>query len=142
MARLLPDAERLALALLRPIFPAASFGTAIPDDLANRLPYVVIRRVGGAAIDGRFLDQAVMSVDVWHSGKSAASELADDVRAALLEAWEQQIVTEFGHLAYFREEAAPSELRTGEQPDTLYRYLASYALAIRPPRRAETVPAP
>lgn len=142
MARLLPDAERLVLALLRPRFPAVSLGTAIPDDLANRVPYVVIRRVGGAAIDGRFLDQAVMSVDAWHTSKSAASELADEVRAALLVAWEDQTVTEFGHLAYFREESGPSELRTGEQPETLFRYPASYALAIRPPRRAEPVPAP
>lgn len=142
MARLLPDAERLMLALLRPTFPGVSLGTAIPDDLGNRVPYIVIRRVGGAAIDGRFLDQAVMSVDAWHTSKSDASELADDVRAALLEAWEAQTVTDFGHLAYFREEAAPSELRTGEQPDTLYRYLASYTLAIRPPRRAGPVPAP
>ena len=76
MARLLPDAERLVLALLRPVFPGVSFGTLIPDDLADRLPYVVIRRVGGAAIDGRFLDQAVVSADVWHASKASASAFA------------------------------------------------------------------
>jgi len=139
--RLLPDAERLALALLRPAFPGVGFGTLIPDDVADRLPFVVVRRVGGAAIDSRFLDQPVMSVDVWHTSRAGAADLAEDVRVALFQAWERQTVTDFGHLAYFREEASPSELRTNDQPDTLHRYQASYALAIRPPRRAASAPA-
>lgn len=136
MPRLLPDAERLVLALLRPRISSVQFGTAIPDDLASRLPFVVVRRAAGAALDPRFLDQPVVSVDAWHTSKSEASDLAEDVRVALLEAWERQTVTEFGHLAYFNEESGPAELRTGEQSDTFFRYQANYSLATRPPRRA------
>ncbi len=135
MTRLLPDAELLVLAILRPVVPAVGFGTAIPDDIASRLPYVVIRRAAGAALDPRFLDNPVVSVDAWHTSKSAASDLAEDVRVALLEAHERQTVTEFGHLANFAEDSGPSELRTAEQPDTIFRYQANYALATRPPRR-------
>lgn len=140
--RLLPDAERLVLALLRPAFPAVSFGTLIPDDIATRLPYVVVRRAGGAAIDTRFIDQPVVSVDVWHASKDGASDLAEDIRVALVLAWEQQAVTDVGHLAGMREDAGPAELVTNDQPDTLFRYQASYALATRPPRRADPVPTP
>jgi len=135
--RLLPDAERLVLALLRPRLPTVSLGTLIPDDIADRVPYVVIRRVAGAAIDARFLDQPVVSVDAWHATKLGAADLAEDVRAALVEAWERQTVTDFGHLAYFREESGPTELTTGEHTDTLHRYQASYALATRPPLRTD-----
>lgn len=135
MARLLPDAERLVLALVRPQLPGVGVGTAIPDDIADRVPYVVIRRAAGAAIDPRFLDQPVVSVDVWHRSKASASDLAESVRVALVEAWEQQTTTDVGHLAYFREDSGPAELRTAEQPDTLFRYQANYSLATRPPRR-------
>lgn len=135
MTRLLPDAERLTLALARSALSTVEFGTDIPDDIATRLPFVVIRRGGGAAINPRFLDQPVVSVDAWHSSKAGASDLAEDVRVALLAAWEDQTVTEFGSVSAFSEESGPSELRTDEQPDTIFRYQANYAISTRPPRR-------
>lgn len=139
--RLLPDAERLALALLRPQFGGVQFGTLLPDDVASRLPFVMIRRVGGAPVDGRFLDRASMSVDVWHTSRSGAADLAEDIRVALLAAWEQQTVTDHGHVAYVTADAAPVELRTPDQPDTHHRFQATYSIATRPPRRAAESPA-
>lgn len=132
MARLLPDAELLTLDLLRSALPSTTFTTMIPDDVLERVPLVIVRRVSGAAIHPRFLDRATMSVDAWHTSKADAAELAESVRTALFLAWDSQTVTTHGHVAYFDETAAPSEIRADE-PDTVTRYQASYSLATRPP---------
>lgn len=49
--------------------------TMVPADLEDRLPYVLVRSVGGSVAD-RVIDQARLAVDVW------AESPAEAVRAA------------------------------------------------------------
>lgn len=135
MPRLLPDADALILALIRPALTGVDVATELPDDLGGRVPFVVAQRVSGAAIHPRFLDRPTFNVDAWHTTRTAAADLAESVRVALVDAVEQQIVTEHGHVVNLDEQSGPAYLRTAEQPDTLHRFQAMYSLATRPPRR-------
>lgn len=135
MPRLLPDADALILALIRPALPSVDVATEPPDDLTARAPLVVAQRVSGAAIHPRFLDRPTFNVDAWHTTRKDAADLAESVRVALVDAVERQIVTEHGHVSHIDEQTGPAYLRTAEQPDTLHRFQAMYSLATRPPRR-------
>lgn len=135
MPRLLPYADDLLCGIVRATVPDTEVGTLVPADLAaNPRRFVYLHRVGGAALDLEFLDVATVDVQTFAATRRGAADLADDVRAALYLAWRGQLVTAEGHLAAFREITGPSELRTGNQPDSLYRFQATYAASIRPPR--------
>jgi hypothetical protein len=134
-SRLLPYADALVTGIVRAALPGVEVGTLVPADLypAPR-PFVLAHRVGGAAIDPRFLDSATVDVQAFAPTRRGAADLAEVVRVALFDAWRVQLVTPDGHLASFREIAGPAELRTANQPDSLYRFQATYAVSIRPPR--------
>lgn len=135
MARLLPYADALLIALVRAAIPDAEAGTLVPADLPNNpRPFVLVHRVGGAAIDPQFLDQATVDVQAFADTRTGAADLAETVRVALFEAYRTQQVNQHGHIAYYRETSGPSEVRTADQPDQLYRFQATYSLALRPPR--------
>jgi hypothetical protein len=107
----LPDADALVLEVLRDAVDGQEFGTQIPADLLNSLPYVTVRRVGGASVDPRFLDRATFDVQTWASTRKAAVDVAIACRNALRDAWLNGTVYDLGHIAAFREITAPNELR-------------------------------
>lgn len=126
-----PDAESLVLALSRAALPGVAHGTFIPADLTKRLPFVVIRRVGGQAVDPRFVDRPSVDVQCWAGTREGARDAANAVRTALLDAWDRQTVTPHGHISYYTETSSPVELRDSTQPDNVWRYQALYSLIIR-----------
>lgn len=135
MTRLLPYADSLLANIVRDALPEVEVGTLVPADLpSDPRPFVLLHRVGGAAIDLQFLDSATVDVQAYAGTRRGAAELVEEVRAALFHAWRGQRVTEEGHIAYVREITGPSELRTSNQADSLYRFQATYSLALRPPR--------
>ncbi len=133
--RLLPYADGLALVILRAALPdKVTVETELSDPL-RRTPYVFVQVVGGDEIDPRFLGLPLVEIDCYATGsKRAAADLAEDVRVALYTAWAEQTVTAHGHLASFRTVSYPREVRTLGQPAEVYRYTATYALGVRPPR--------
>ena len=135
MPRLLPDTDLLVSTLLRPALgTGVTVTTEIPDNATSVLPLVIATRIpAGGAVHPRFLDRATVSVEAWHHSKQQASDLAEETRVALYAAWEQQLTTLHGHIAYYDEMAAPAEIRTEDQPAEVFRYQASYVLATRPP---------
>lgn len=129
----LPDADALVLACLRGALADQEFGTQIPADLLDSLPYVTVSRFGGASIDPRFLDSATIDLQTWAGDRGAAFDLATACRNALRDAWlNATVYTDLGHIAHFREITGPSELRTADQADGLWRTQATYSLALRP----------
>lgn len=133
--RLLPYADGLVAALLRAALgPTVTVETELSDPL-RRTPYVFVEVVGGDEADARLLGVPLVDIECYAAGnKRAAADLAEDVRAALFRAWDEQVVTGLGHLASFRTVTYPHEVRTVGQPAEVYRYTASYALGVRPPR--------
>lgn len=135
MPRLLPYADSLLIGIVRAALPGVEVGTLVPADLpSNPRLFVLLHRVGGAAIDLQFLDRATVDVQTYAPTRRGAADLADDVRTVLFTAYRIQHATPEGHIAYFREVAGPSELRTANQPDALYRFQATYTASLRPPR--------
>jgi hypothetical protein len=133
--RLLPYVDGLVLVLLRAALPREVTVESELSDPLRRVPYVFVEVVGGEVVDGRFLAVPRVDVDCWAAGsKRAAADLAEHARAALYLAWTEQTVTEHGHLASFHTVTYPHEVRTLGQPSEIYRYTATYALGVRPPR--------
>lgn len=134
-ARLLPYVDGLVLALLRAALPSEVTVESELSDPLRRVPYVLAEVVGGDVVDERHLGVPRVDVDCWAAGsKRAAADLAEHARAALYTAWAEQTVTSFGHLASMRSITYPREVRTLGQPTGIYRYTATYALGVRPPR--------
>lgn len=129
----LPDSDALVLAVLRAAISDQEFGTQIPADLLASLPFATASRIGGAAVDPRFLDSATFDVQTWAGTRKAAFDLAAACRAALLDAWLNATVYEdLGHISSFREITGPAEIRTPDQADGLWRFQATYTLTLRP----------
>lgn len=131
------DVHALLLGLLRPALPGVTVQTLIPADML--LPFVLARRSGGAALDGRLLaDDATVDVQVWAAGDPgdhAARVLAEQVRRALAGAWRAQtVVPGAGSIARYGEETAPVLLNDDTVLHGVYRYQATYQLLVRPPR--------
>lgn len=126
----LPDADLLLIEALG-TFGLTNLGTEIPDDLADRLPFAVAARFGGAATDPRFADRATVSVDVWASSRKAARDLSMDVFYGLRDAKFAQTLFTNGSIAAFTVITMPNELRTPEQLKNVWRFNAAYSLVLR-----------
>jgi hypothetical protein len=133
--RLLPRVNDLLLGLLRaPLaaeFPGLKVGTLIPATMTY--PFVLARRAGGAAIDPRFLDSALVDVQVWARSETAAEDISEAARVLLVVAWrEQTVVPGVGSISRFRDSSAPDLLPGQDVPNGIHRYQGTYALAVRP----------
>ncbi len=137
MSAVLPDTDALVRGALTAALPGTQVFTLWPDDWASRLPLVTARRVGGAAVDPRGLDAAVIDVQCAAADRNAASLLARQARAALFDACTAQYrdVAAGGYLSHFGDEAAgPAEIRTGTPAASpgLFRFQATYRVTARP----------
>ncbi|GAU66661.1 hypothetical protein SSP35_03_03090 [Streptomyces sp. NBRC 110611] len=130
-ARMLPSAADLLVGILRPALAGATVGTLLPEPMP--LPFVLARPVGGAAVDMRFLARAVVDVQTWAESDRAAEDLAAASRTALVMAWRAQtVVPAVGSIGFLTERTAPVLLPEERTPDGVYRYQATYELAVRP----------
>lgn len=131
----LPDTDKLVLACLRgaSATDADHSGTQIPANLLDVLPFVVASRFGGATVDPRFLDRASVDVETWAATRDAAFTAAFACRNALRDAWlNGTVFAGQGHIVHFSETSAPSELRTPDQAESVWRTTATYSLHMRP----------
>lgn len=132
----LPDADMLVLDVIRTAEPTLNCGTQIYDKLIEDVtagePFAMVRRFGGAAVDPRFYDRATFDIQVWASTRKAAFDTSSAIREALLDAALNQTTFDEGHIARMVEVAGPSELRTADQADGVWRFQATYSLFLRP----------
>ncbi|WP_157745342.1 hypothetical protein [Nocardiopsis gilva] len=138
VGRRLPRVNALLLAVLRSaLAPRVAVGTRIPGRM--RYPFVLARRVGGAAPDPRlFYDVALVDVQVWATSDAEAEDIAQQSRGALADAARppQWAFPGLGHIQHFSEEAAPVDIPSDAEDHGIYRYQATYTLTVRPPRAA------
>lgn len=136
MVRWAGEAERVPLLLLRAGLPGVTVRASIPDGLVELLPLVVVRRVTGSSLAPRFWDGPSINVQCWadrtddRDPVAAASDLADQVRRVLWEAWTAQTVTSAGHIVQLRESQGPMEVVDPDLP-RIGRFVASYQLRVR-----------
>ncbi|MFJ4701958.1 hypothetical protein ACIP5N_27735 [Streptomyces sp. NPDC088768] len=131
---ILPDVEALALSALRAALPGVRFVVDVPADWDAASSLVAVHRVGGAAIDPRYVDRALLDVQCFGTNRRAASLLARTVRAALLDACRTQTATDEGSLSGFSEVTGP--WCTGpDETGTLTRFIATYQVLARPARK-------
>lgn len=136
MVRWAGEGELVPVLLLRAALPDVTVRASIPDNLLSHLPLVVVRRVTGSSPAPRFWDGVSINVQCWSDAVddrdpvAAASDLADQARKALWEAWDNQTVTASGHIAQLRESQGPMEVIDPDLPH-LGRYVATYALRVR-----------
>jgi hypothetical protein len=136
MARWAGEAERVPLLLLRAGLPEVTVRASIPDHLLDFLPLVVVRRATGSSLAPRFWDGPTINVQCWSDATpdrdpyAAASDLADQCRRVLWEAWNSQTVTAAGHIVRLSESQGPMELLDPDLP-RIGRYSATYQLRVR-----------
>lgn len=89
-----PDAEAAVLHALRQrgALPGVTLGTSLPADLAEALPFLMLRRSGGVPVLRYRLDEARIDVEAWATSREAAQDLAQQARAAIhdLPGWNDQ----------------------------------------------------
>ncbi|RKN09643.1 hypothetical protein [Streptomyces radicis] len=131
----LPDVDALVTAALRAGLPR---GVAVrvlwPDDWPKLLPLVVVRRVGGTAVDPIGLDAAVIDMQCAAPTRREASALARTARVVLLGACRAQFAGEGGYLSHGEDQGGPFEVRDQDPaagPD-LFRFLATFRVTARP----------
>lgn len=77
------DAESVLIAWLRAAFPTARICTETPDNLADVLPCIQVRRFGGIDDEIPTFDNANIDFDCFESTYDKASALAHDVRSSI-----------------------------------------------------------
>ncbi|MGW0929556.1 phage tail termination protein [Streptomyces sp. NPDC002644] len=128
---ILPDVDALVTKALRARLTGVRVAVDIPADWDASSALVVAHRVGGAAVDPRFLDRALIDVQVFEPDRNDASALARRARAALLAACQTQFSDGTGSLSGFREITGP----WSSGPEThanISRFIATYEVMARP----------
>lgn len=133
MTRLLPDTDLLLGTYLNAVLAAGvTVSNHVPADVLAQMPYVRVVRIGGGDTHPQFATNPTVQTDCWASTRAKADDLAEDVRVALWQAWRTQTDLGGGHIARFRVDTAPAELRLPDQLSKVYRYQAVYTLIVRP----------
>lgn len=151
----LPPVEDPMLGLLRPRLGAAGVRvlSAIPPDMADAFPFVLVRRQYNqmhARGDARsFTDQAYIQVDVFTEGVNGDEDgatLSDAVRVILRDAWLNQTVEPVTKAALSSFRVIHSPRRAGDWanatgpvqyadlPAGAWRYTTTYRLTFRYPQ--------
>lgn len=77
----LPDTEALVCGYLAAQLPAASVHSQFPT--SPTYPVITVHRAGGTPVHSRWLDRAVLQVDVWADSKEEARDVAATAYARL-----------------------------------------------------------
>lgn len=132
MVRTLPDDEALVLEALRTyVSTPATFHVEVPTDWNKKLPYGVVAKVpGGKSQDPRFIGHALFSVQAVATARKAASDLAREMLAALLQARIDSFGNDEGFIAHFQVTKEPVPVRdglVGKHPDS-FMFDATYTI--------------
>lgn len=120
-----PDVELMFAQILGPLVAVGSVDTETPPDLAHRLEFIRVRRLGGA--DDGWNDRAVVDVDVYSDKRASGLQLAEKVRQALTAP--KPIVVPAGVIDRVATLTAPVE--APRHSDTVRHWTASYEAVLR-----------
>lgn len=133
----MPDPEALALAWLRarPELAAITFGTMRPANLAERLPFVLVERSGGAAAlpswrPCALLDRAGLVLQAWAApDRAAARSLILTVLGALYAA--RGVALPAGVIVRVNPLTGPAVLPDEQVPENVHRLTATVQAVTR-----------
>lgn len=107
--------------------------TQLEDTLLSTLPYVCVEVTGGSDLHPEFAQRPTLEVVTFADGsKRDGAELADAARLALWSAFKHQTMHDGASLGLFRTVSHPFEQRLENQPSTVYRFVGTYEVAVRP----------
>lgn len=119
-----PDVERLLVAYLGPALGGVRVVTDTPANLEKTLPVVQVTRFGGTDV-APGIDRPVVDIDCYAATRGAASDLAEQVRYALLY---QLPGTTVGDVAVPRVDTLTGPSWRPYDNTALRRFGASYAI--------------
>lgn len=112
--------------------------TQLEDTLLHTLPYVFVEVTGGSDVHPEFAQRPTLEVVTFAEGsKRDGAELADQARLALWNAYKHQSMHAGASLGLFRTVSQPFEQRLENQPSTVYRFVGTYEVAVRPKSKGE-----
>jgi hypothetical protein len=131
------DVEALTLAWLRgyPTMAGVTIGTERPADLAARLPYVQITRIGGGATptswrSGPMLDRAGVNAQTWATpDRATARILIHQVIGALMAA--RSLALPGGVIVAVTMLAGPSSLPDPAAVQQVHRFTTTLQMTVR-----------
>ena len=128
----LPRVAEILLPIIREAVPSAQVATVMPEVSHKDYPLILVRRVGGVAINMDLLDRVTVDIQVFHNGTMAeAEDIALAVRGSLWSAYrKQRVIAGKGHIGYFTEMSGPGSVAS-DIPG-VWRYQALYSVRIRP----------
>ena len=130
MTRRLPDIE--ALLLTDVLTDVTNRGTRIPADVATRLPFRAVYKLGGTVFHPKFMDRPQVQIVTLAATRAAASDAAEAAREALFDAVDAQTRFPGGVIHKVVEVASPFEVRTGTEPDGVFRFDQTHQIFTRP----------
>lgn len=110
--------------------------TKQPADIAERLPIIYGRKVGGSQNHPKFGEFANFQLDHYASGLDGydvAMDAAKLTDTLLYDAWDEQTVYEDGHVSSYECTVTPFDFPDSAMPDGITRITAEYRLGLRPP---------
>ena len=129
MTRQLPDVEVLVPLV---ITDGVTHATRIPADVADHLPFRAIYKLSGTAFHPKFMDRPQVQIVTLAATREAASDYAEAAREALHNAVDAQTRTAAGVIHKVVEVVSPFEVRTGTEPDGVFRFDQTHQIYTRP----------
>lgn len=130
MTRRLPDVEALLLADV--LTTVTNRGTSIPPDVASSLPFQAVYKLGGTAALPGFMDRPQVQIVTLAATREQASDFAEAAREALEAAATAQTRFALGVIHKIVEVVSPFEVRTGTEPDGVFRFDQTHQIMTRP----------
>lgn len=121
--RRFPDVQLLLLDTLEPFVGAGRAAINTPHNLADVMPFIRVRKGGGAS--DRLTDLARVDVDVFTATYAASEELAERIRQHLVGPPPPVMLLDRVEVV-----VSPQELEWGD-PQIIRRFGATYRLATR-----------
>ncbi|GAA3509976.1 hypothetical protein GCM10022234_00150 [Aeromicrobium panaciterrae] len=112
-----------------------NFGTSLPPDLADQIPFVHAVHSAGSLMDPEFADWASIVIDAYGASDTEAFNAAQSARTLVVDAWKNQTQFPAGYISFFDKDNAvpPFPAPAAAVPDGLFRYTAEYRLLLRTP---------
>lgn len=132
--------NRLLIEMIRPVLdalpePKPIMVTKLPADVTPYLPggLVHVRKVTGSGLHPKFSESAAIQADSYATDEDKAEALATLIDGVIYDAWWNQTVYAHGHVAGLERTTTPFDFPDPLMPADIVRYLAEYALVLRPP---------
>lgn len=132
--------NRLLTEIIRPVLaalpdPKPTMVTKLPPEIDDYLEggLVYARKAAGSSLHPTFSESAAITVDCYATDEDKAYDLASLVSQIIYDAWWSQTEYDHGYISRHEVTTTPFDFPDPLMPADVVRYLAEYALVLRPP---------